>query len=518
MTGDKDTIFNERDFYEQISEKVIVFFTWNLLQREFPYHVAAIANSAKLSKSRMILIDANQLSNLETKHYDSVSYFKELNSRFDVEVVQMKTTKREVLKDFGHDRFRNLKQLEQHDAELYRSILSSWLSKNLVTLTVDKLDRKLQRLLSQEVAEYTFWRANAEPIIEKYGANLVIIMNGRHHTNIAVRRGAQAIGVKHLFFESGVPKKERIFLQYWQPHDVLKFGDYCSRYAQLLEGHEKREAINWAEVAIQQNRYNSTTNPHLLFQRNDSSLKPNNGTIVPIFTSSINEAFSNLAHPLNGWESPNDAVVETAIKVRSMGFIPLVRIHPNAGWKSCTELLELIEKLNTSQVDYFLPWSSKSSYSLIQDSKFFVSWYSTLALEGTAMGVHAYTLAKTHYEKVSDVQSISKENLSTWKPQDHYKLDPNKSLLQYYIQNNQGVNLGEQAWVANSSIVGIEVKYRKTLTLFKIAIKAIRSPLKARPYDFYFPLIKILNKSLADKAMCWLLNLMLKYRRLRSVK
>jgi hypothetical protein len=518
MNKEFRSIFSRGDFYKEIAEKKIVFFTWNLMQREFPYHVAAIANAVKLSKGSMILVVANQLSNLETEHYDSASYLKELNSRFDVEVVQMKTTRREVLRDFEQPNFGGMRELESYDAELYRSILSSWLSKNLATLEVDRLGRKLQRLLSQDVAEYRYWRSNAECIIEKYSANLVIVMNGRHHTNVAARRSAQALGIKHLFFESGVPRQERIFLQNWQPHDASGFSNYCLQFAESLESQKKREVIKWASLAMQDNRSKASANPNLLFQQSISSVEPTNDTVVPIFTSSTNENFSNLPHLLNGWDSPDDAILETAREIRSMGLIPIVRIHPNAGWKLITELLGLIEKLKAFNVNYVLPWSSQSSYSLIQKSKFFITWSSTLALEGTAMGVHAYTLAKTHYEAITDIKNISREGMKTWDPMNAYDLDSNKSLLQYYIQNNHGLLLDKQLWVENTRKPHRKAKYRKVLILCKLTFKAFRSPLKARPYDFYFLLIKLFNKSLADRIMSLLFNLMLNYRKLRKLQ
>jgi hypothetical protein len=506
-----DNINNVADFTELIFQKRVLLFTWNLMQREYPYHVASIAQLADTAGAKLKLVVANQLSQRETEHYNTSLFLEKLTNAHGTETELIATSLRDLQKYKDVPGVRNLQELKKQDPELYRSILSSWLSKNLITLDEDLTDKKLLNLLTQDLAEYEFWLSRSAEIIQQFSGEVVIIMNGRHHTNVATRRSAEVLDQDYLFFESGIPKLERIFLQRWQPQDVTNYRVHYAESAQLLNESERFSAIEWAKDWLQKNRSDVKVNPFIHFQTQKASLTSRGVSYIPIFTSSTNEFFSNLNHPLNGWNYPDEGVIEVAKRIKVLGYRPIVRIHPNAGWKAMKELLFTLQRLLDNEIGYILPWAEASSYDLLSKADFFVTWSSTLALEGTAMGLKGYTLGYTHYDVVAGVESISREALVSWNPIEGVSPSRNNALLQIYLQNNYGIPVRRQEWVEETKLPS-----RKKNTIKRIWIntrlfcQAARKPLESRPYDIYIFLSKCIGPKNADKVMRAFLETLLK--------
>lgn len=490
------------DFTEVIFQKRVLLFTWNLMQREFPSHVASISQLAQNAGAKLKLVLANQLSQRETEQYNTPLFLEQLAYRYGVETESITTSLFDLEKYKEVPGVSNLQDLKKLDSELYRSILSSWLSKNLITLDEDVSDRNLKSLLSQDLAEYKFWLSKSAEIIQQFRCDVVIIMNGRHHTNVATRKSSEALEKDYLFFESGIPKLERIFLQRWQPQDVTRYRAHYVECAQLLDESERLSAIEWATEWLQKNRSDVRVNPFIQFQTQKVTLTPKGVSYIPIFTSSTNEFFSNLNHPLNGWNHPDEGVIEVAKRIKVLGYRPIVRIHPNAGWKAMKELLFLLQRLLKNEIDYILPWAEVSSYELMSKADFFVTWSSTLALEGTAMGLKGYTLGYTYYDSVAGVESISKESLVSWDPNERVSPSRNNALLQIYLQNNYGIALRRHAWVEETKLPSKKKNTIKSIGIHaKLFFQALRNPLETRPYDIFTLLHKCIGLKNADKVM-----------------
>jgi hypothetical protein len=277
-------------------------------------------------------------------------------------------------------------------------------------------------------------------------------------------------------------------------------------------------AITWAKQWLSEQTSFVKSNPFIIFaSRGQFSIdRGSEGLIVPLFTSSLDERFSNLGINLNGWESQNQALVATAQRILALGFKPLIRIHPNAGWKSWRELVELVAVLKDSNLDFVLPWDSVSSYELIERAPFVVTWGSTLALESTARSSPTYNLGHSRFDSLIDLEIISGEKISEWIPNLDKKVSVEKSLVAIYISRNFGLDLEGEEWVY---LIDKEQSKRKVFgyisrTLLRPFIdfcRALFLPLNNRPYDLYFVLTKTLGKRSTNVLMLRFLRVLLLY-------
>jgi hypothetical protein len=131
------------------------------------------------------------------------------------------------------------------------------------------------------------------------------------------------------------------------------------------------------------------------------------------FTSSTDERYSNLGIDMNGWNSQEEAIIQTHEVLKRSGFNFLVRIHPNAGWKTWTELRRMTSALKKNGITYVLPWEIPSTYELLQKINLAATWGSTVCIEATALGIPTINLGRTPYDNVIDVMVVNPQNIKT---------------------------------------------------------------------------------------------------------
>ena len=498
--------------WSQFADSKVILFVWNLYQNEYPNHLANIAKYMRETGARLHIVSSTFRTQPYRSQFEESVYLKRLNEMYDARTSCIVPAWDQVHHEKANQNFSRLEETKKINEELYYSILSSWLSRNKTTLTPRDIVKADRKLLMEEVEEYFFWLERAQMLIEEETYDAVIIMNGRHHSNVAVKQVATTKNLKLLYFESGMPKKSKIFLEPFQTQDIPKMN---RMFDCLLKDKTKQElefAKEWASAWCSRNREDRSVNPFIQNNKGDLNKflekNSNNSKVIPIFSSSLDERISNLGIPLNGWQSQNQAILEIAQKLREFDYFPIVRIHPNTGWKSWAELLEILKILKTGNVSYVLPWEEVSSYALVDEAPFVITWGSTIALEASACGVPSVNLGRSSFDQLFDVMLINPSILDGWNPKQIDSPNKDKSLLAIYIVNNYGISSEEIPWVENlrKDYKAVKSKARKTQILASNTFSVFRGVINSRPYDIFFVLKRLTGQSIAQYCMFKITN------------
>lgn len=519
-------IINEYDLALALKNKQVLLPIGFKLSGEYPYHIASIANAVKQNNGSLAIFDyeASKRENRVlgfirpsakiSREYKS-RYYSQLSNRFGTclsfarEVSLSKNIQNII------DEIENLEQVKKINDELYYSIKSIWMSRNLITLKDRKLSTSEVRLLKRDVESYFKTCEKINIALIELKVNLVIVLNGRTPEEVAIKHTAKRYNLEHFFFERGFRRKNRLFFQEFQTQDTKAMNNYFAKTMNSFSSSDLDIAEKWASDWLAEQENSILANPFIAFANKSAHLSnlPSGGDLVPVFTSSIDERFSNLGIDLNQWESQTQALVAISKRISSLGFATAVRIHPNTGWKSWRELIELVAALSKEKLAYFLPWENISSYELLERAPFIVTWGSTLALEGTARGVPTFNLGFSRFDDLIDLEIVSGLTIKDWFPNLGKKPNRKKSLLAIYVSRHFGLKLERQEWVSTLTLKENRVLDNGVIRNLFINpyvdfVKCLLFPLNRRPYDIYFILKRLLGKRVSDVIMLKFLTIL----------
>lgn len=515
------SIFNEQDLENCLKKRKVVGFVWNISQREYPQHIARLAKKARDCSADFTLVVAENSSEPYKREIDLSEYLKELNSRYLVKSVLSENYRLNQGEEEIITKIKSLTEIMSIDVELYHSIMSSLLSRNLVTIESREIRRSQTKILRAYLKDYFLAKKVASDVLLSEDFDLAVIFNGRHSSNVGAKQIVSVKEIDTYYLERGfLHGQDRLFLQPFQTHDIEAMGNFFNAWAGKLSQEEKRKAINWGKTWVMEQSRNRKFNPFLLdnkIQDHENSIIQQN--VVPIFTSSIDERFSNLSDNLNGWVSQGNAIREVALRLLELNIKPVLRIHPNALWKSWRELVEITEASNGIGIRIILPWDTISSYELINGAPFVVTWGSTLSLEGSAKGIPTVNLSQSRSDKIVKQSILNRQSLKHWNPK---KLDepvPDDSFLAIFLTRNYGLLLERENWIDN-------VKKYQRLTLNRSALaihsknlcKALFYPMQSRPADFYFILRRAFGNPLSNAVLRMILRSLVIYHRILKRK
>ncbi len=520
-------ILSENDLCSVLRGKRVLLPVTNILSGEYPWHIASIANIIHNNEGSLTLLKYSE-SEYNVRKFDFRSrikkntnydrkYFSVLSEKYATRIIspcQIELNKEQL---YLVNQLKCLEDVKQINKELFYSVLSVWMSRELVTLQRRVLSTAEVKLMQSDVVNYFRSLVLVDDFLKDSQTDLIIVPNGRYPQQVGIKHAAEKNAIAYFHFERCNRGANRLFFQSFQTHDLPKINEFYSRSIAALTIEEKEDAENWAELWLLDQKQSASKNPFIQFADNQEKLPEKNSDLglVPIFTSSIDERFSNLGINLNGWESQNHALSAIAKRIESLGYSAIVRIHPNTGWKSWRELIELITLLKEENLSFILPWEIISSYKLIEKAPFVVTWASTLALESTAQSIPTYNLGFSKHDKLIDVEIISGNMLSDWKPKLDKKPSKVKSLLAIYITRNYGLKLEGEHWVydlkpkkrlIHTIIFQVTLVLQNTIDL----VKTLYFPLNQRPYDSFFLIRRILGVKLTHGFMIRLMKTMMK--------
>lgn len=338
--------------------------------------------------------------------------------------------------------FHNILPLE--NLELKRSIHSTFMSRNIFTLLSMPEGYISRRLLKFDFECFEFGKLIVREALEDVSADLVLVPNGRYPVQVGMKQEAQRLGVKILYYEKF---RNRTFLQPFQTQDISSMADYFLSWSSRTSEKERAIWKEWSKCWLERQRNSIYQNPYIKFDdfernpsRNFDTSSTTYDSIVPIFSSSLDERLSNISFDLNGWSSQNEAIDNVSRKIREWGFSPHVRLHPNLMSKSLRELLETVAFLKLKNISFQFPWQGPSTYELLDNAKFIVTWGATVSLESTAQGTPAINLAQTRFNSSTDIVQLNPTSLDSLKLSDLKEPNLEKSLEAIYMVQNYGIH------------------------------------------------------------------------------
>jgi hypothetical protein len=274
--------------------------------------------------------------------------------------------------------------------------------------------KRLKKRISEYSREFIHSEIVCNYIISEIEPDFVIITNGRFPDQAGLRAMAEKNKTPFLIFERGSRGNGRFHLQ---PHQTQEFDSMRLYYWDYFNSSRIDSSISTDSsthfLNLQKN--DPVFNPFArCWAKNASNVEPrDDNPLCVFFTSSTDERYSNLGIDMNGWNSQEEAIIQIHVALKQSGFDFLVRIHPNAGWKTWTELRRMISALEKNGIAYVLPWEIPGTYELLQKIKLAATWGSTVCIEATAQGIPTINLGRTSYDNVIDVLVINPQNINT---------------------------------------------------------------------------------------------------------
>ena len=230
----------------------------------------------------------------------------------------------------------------------------------------------------------------------------VILFNGRFPDQAPIIEVAELLKVKWWALEHGSKPGERFFLENFRTQDRRIFQEHVENLF-LTSSRISRMELEAIGLRWLQNQESDPKQNEFLRRPRSKELRGPREDLVGIFTSSLDEGIS-----LPGWNDDDievlaDKSFDIFLKLRNKGLIPLLVIHPNTMNKKWDDLGILLRKFADYEDSIIYPWDALSSYEILKQSKFVVTWRSTIGLEAIARGKNLILLSHSHYDAFLDI-------------------------------------------------------------------------------------------------------------------
>jgi len=339
----------------------------------------------------------------------------------------------------------------------------------------------------------------------------VILFNGRWPDQVAILEVARKFKLSINFLEAGEPPTKRWFYEDFQTTNYEKFDQFLfNKYIAKIEADQwVGFASNW-QIAHSTSR---SVNKHLIIEPLVTQKQsPGKKRKIAIFTSSIDEYFSNLEFDHRGWESQELAIERIVSRLFDEDNEVVIRLHPNLGNKAWVDAVTIFESLGRTKAKIVLPWEMISSYKLIDESDIIITWGSTIGLESLFRKKKVLFLGPTIYESIIENANLNANQLETFDFDCIPAISDEKVNAAIYLSRNWGNIISENNMMADfvksrtrtELLPNLFVKYfyfLKKITLIFFMFK------KTSPNDLIVVLEKFFPRVLAIKIVTSILRL-----------
>ena len=274
------------------------------------------------------------------------------------------------------------------------------------------LERLVERRMLMETKRVF---SSATLFLRSNKPDLVYVTNGRLSSQRAISLACEKLEIEPRFLEhSEFPGG--LFNRSYRPHDRIAFQADSMAIAKELdpldvEGH----VANWTGL---RRAARSVTNPfnsrwQIGHARKEVEL---DGRPIALFLTSSSDEFESLDLDWKEgeWDNQYAAFESTWQSLKTQGFRPVLRIHPNLGNKKPSDALHelrLVKKFHLSNKDFriFDHNSRVSTYELVALSSVIVVYNSTVGLEASLESKHTITLNSCWYDNCADVLKVHSE-------------------------------------------------------------------------------------------------------------
>lgn len=432
-------LISRKDLENQFRNTKAIFFVGNWNNPEYYRYLCEIAWIANSVSGEIHIVRYNIQDSSKIERFQT-TFFQKLSEIFPrIHLTNLPASMQIEGTNNQHVEIATLEQAFLHNDSLGHSIVSILMS-SLISVPGLR-SKKLKKIISKYSSEFIQSEIVCDHTISKIMPDFVIIPNGRFPDQAGLRATAEKNKIPFLIFERGTKGNGRFHLQ---PHQTQDF-DSMRRY--YLEYFNANRVVTSASP--------DKSTKFLDLQKNDSSFNPfakrwtqnaknidsrQGNPFCVFFTSSTDERYSNLGIDMNGWGSQEQAIIQTYEALKRSGFDFLVRIHPNAAWKTWAELRRMTSALKRNGITFVLPWEIPGTYELLQKISLAATWGSTVCIEATALGIPTINLGRTPYDNVIDVLVVNPQNIDTINFRDIPKPIASKSIrffntrLQYGFQ------------------------------------------------------------------------------------
>jgi hypothetical protein len=222
-------------------------------------------------------------------------------------------------------------------------------------------------------------------------------------------------------------------LESFQTQDRLAIQQRMLDCSQQVSEDELEEIRSWYKTWSADQQGNRIQNPSHRSGGLPKDLSEYGGRLIPIFTTSLDEDVSSLGYSRIDIEGLLTQTLQACRDLAMNQYIPIVVVHPNSLNKSWRDLAIIFSTLNNSGFKIVWPWANVSSYKLLSQAQFCVTWRSTIALEAILQGIPSMNLTESTYDQFVQVPSFSVEKI---RKLEAGKLEARSLLYLFYWMNH----------------------------------------------------------------------------------
>ncbi len=307
-----------------------------------------------------------------------------------------------------------LKRLEFENLNIGIGIASTLIS-SLKDPDPFPLSRKVKYELNQLLRSAIKSIKLAKEILKDQGKyDSIVLLNGRFTCENAVKQVAYAKNLDVYFHECGPPYQfNRFFFEQYMPHnfqerkkEILKVKEQITPELITEIGKEFFKRKTSGDGVYEQS-YVKGQSEYLSPQLNKliRECKKKKMKIISYYTSS-NDEFqfidpNSTRYPY--WGSQELAITSIAKIVKSLGYLFIVRVHPNLRSKSLIEQRrwhDIGSNIQNEYVKWISHFDKESTYLLLKESDLIITSGSSVGIEAIALGKPSISITQCYYDEV----------------------------------------------------------------------------------------------------------------------
>ena len=507
----------------------------------------AIILRAQFQKSDVTIIDCDwdyhrySKSNHDSKREEPIS---KLRDKF-IDLVKLYTQDRVCIVKVNADQvkvpkdnIKNIKTLADADkfnSQLGNSIRSVFAMNYLAASNITLKGRRMKKEFKRCIQSFLSIQMLCERVFESNLYDSVLIANGRFPSQAAARTTAEKYLLNLFFYEHGLPMGERFHFAPFQTQEFVRMQQFIKSQIQENIKISQEEIISFADDWLSRQTSDLKQNPFITNE--NCALEAfewlNEKPLAVLFTSSIDERFSNLGVELNGWTSQKQATLEIVAKLKKEGFEVLVRIHPNTANKAWWDLINTVQHLESAEISYILPWSAPSSYVLLNEASLVLTWGSTISMEAIARGIPTVVYGRTMHDELSGAVILDPSCLESINFKQIARPNPTLGKIAIYFDKHWGYEVKDYCNTKEINLIdltlGFPLKYpnkheikvggeskfymlRRNFTEVLILLRRLRKGRYSTPNDFRRFVAKIVSPRASDILADYVVRLCLKLK------
>jgi hypothetical protein len=366
---------------------------------------------------------------------------------------------------------------------------------------------------------YIDTKAMCEDMICRHKPFEIILFNGRWPDQVGINEVARKYKIPTNHIEAGFPTTSRWFYEKFQTNDLRAIDQYLKQSFENTPDLDDKESFASAWAQLQANSV--TENPYLRKQQRIDTAEKKTHSSCAIFTSSIDEFYSNLPFDDCGWGTQENAIRRIVTAVESQKIDVTVRLHPNLGNKSWVDVISTYIEFKSLNCRVIYPWESHSSYNLIDSSDLVMTWGSTIGLEAAYSGKRVAFFGPTIYRSLLGAEQLTPDKLQFVQFRNIKMVDRRDAKSAIYMTRNWGRNLSQANPFKTIKTRSKDLEAQPTSFASRLNFhlreiyKIFRHGLRSSPNRTHHYLLKIFGDKLSNQVMLMLVILLSKLLRRR---